>query len=106
MTFGGDGKGSGSGATTDLCNFMFPGLQTLIFQDRNGQRLLQVIYQLIEDLYSQQDLLPLEPGAVNTITIGVVWARAKSGGMTASVQLVKTYDRERRKLYLIIILIL
>ena len=24
MTYGGDGHGSGTGATTNLCNFMFP----------------------------------------------------------------------------------
>ena len=31
MTFGGDGKGSGPGATTDLCNFMFPGVSDPMF---------------------------------------------------------------------------
>ena len=41
----------------------------------------------------------LQPGAVNEITTGVVWARAKSGGQTASINLVKVYDREAQALF-------
>ena len=38
----------------------------------------------------------LSQGAVNTITTGVVWARANAGGNTASVGLVKVYDKASR----------
>ena len=41
----------------------------------------------------------LQPGAVNEITTGVVWARAKSGGQTASIALVKIYDKEAQQLF-------
>ena len=41
----------------------------------------------------------LQAGAVNKITIGVVWARANSGGQEASVTLVKVYDREAQALF-------
>tara|TARA_Y100000385_G_scaffold151416_1_gene156976 strand:- start:1655 stop:5908 length:4254 start_codon:yes stop_codon:yes gene_type:complete len=99
MTFGGDGKGSGPGATTDLCNFMFPGVSDPMFP---GQEWTEVTAgNLPADRRFLQSAGPftLEPGAVNTITTGVVWARAKAGGNEASVQLVKIYDREAQALF-------
>ena len=99
MTYGGDGKGSGPGATTDLCNFMFPGVSD---PDFSGQPWTEVTAgNLPADRRFIQSAGPftLEPGAVNTITTGVVWARAKAGGNEASVQLVKIYDREAQALF-------
>ena len=99
MTFGGNGKGSGPGATTDLCNFMFPGVSDPMFP---GQEWTEVTAgNLPADRRFLQSAGPftLEPGAVNTITTGVIWARAKAGGNEASVQLVKIYDREAQALF-------
>lgn len=41
----------------------------------------------------------LEPGAVNKVTVGVVWARASSGGPLASVELVKRVDDDAQALF-------
>lgn len=41
----------------------------------------------------------LEPGAVNDITIGAVWARAGSGGSYASVDEVRRADNKAQKLF-------
>ncbi len=41
----------------------------------------------------------LEPGAVNDITIGMVWARASSGGAWASVAEVQRADDKAQKLF-------
>jgi len=41
----------------------------------------------------------LEPGAVNDITIGAVWARAGSGGAYASVNEVRRADNKAQKLF-------
>ncbi|MBN4081667.1 hypothetical protein JYU23_00900 [bacterium AH-315-C07] len=41
----------------------------------------------------------LKSGAVNKITIGVVWARASSGGELASVALMKTADDKAQALF-------
>lgn len=41
----------------------------------------------------------LEPGAVNDITTGAVWARATSGDEYASVQMVKLADDKAQKLF-------
>ena len=99
MTYGGDGHGAGNGTTTDLCNFMFPGTSDPSF---TGQEWTEVTAgNLPADRRFLQSAGPftLEPGAVNTITTGVVWARAKSGGQTASIQLLKIYDREAQALF-------
>ena len=41
----------------------------------------------------------LNPGAVNYITVGVVWARASSGGNTGSYDLLLLADDKAQKLY-------
>lgn len=41
----------------------------------------------------------LEPGAINFITVGAVWARATSGGPTKSVELLKLADDKAQALF-------
>jgi hypothetical protein len=41
----------------------------------------------------------LAPGAVNTITVGAVWARASSGGPTQSVELLRVVDDDAQALF-------
>ncbi len=41
----------------------------------------------------------LEPGAVNTITVGAVWAQAPSGGPAASVELLRVVDDDAQALF-------
>ena len=99
MTFGGDGHGAGVGATTDECNFMFPGTSDDQFVGQEWTE--QTAGNEAADRRFLQSAGPftLQPGAVNNITTGVVWARAKSGGQTASIQLLKIYDREAQALF-------
>jgi len=99
MTFGGDGHGTGTGSTTDECNFMFPGTSDDQFTGQEWTE--QTAGNIPADRRFVQSAGPftLQPGAVNEITTGVVWARAKSGGQTASIQLLKIYDREAQALF-------
>ncbi len=99
MTYGGDGHGSGQGSTTDPCNFMFPGTSDDAFAGLEWTE--QTAGNIPADRRFLQSAGPftLQPGAVNEITTGVVWARAKSGGQTASIALVKIYDREAQALF-------
>ena len=99
MTFGGDGHGGGSGATTTECNFMFPGTSDDQFVGQEWTEQTAGNIPADRRFLQSAGAFTLEPGAVNEITIGVVWARAKSGGQTASIQLVKTYDREAQALF-------
>lgn len=41
----------------------------------------------------------LEPGAVNYITVGIVWARASTGGAFASVELLRLVDDKAQRLF-------
>ena len=99
MTYGGDGHGSGQGSTPDICNFMFPGTSDDSFNGLEWTE--QTAGNIPADRRFLQSAGPftLQPGAVNEITTGVVWARAKSGGQTASIALVKIYDREAQALF-------
>ena len=99
MTYGGDGHGGGSGATTTLCNFMFPGVSDDAFPGQEWTE--QTAGNVPADRRFLQSAGPftLEPGAVNEITTGVVWARASSGGQTASVELLKVFDKEAQALF-------
>ncbi len=99
MTFGGDGHGGGTGTTTDLCNFMFPGTSDADFQGQEWTEVTAGNVPADRRFLQSAGPFTLEPGAVNTITTGVVWARAKSGGQTASIQLLKIYDREAQALF-------
>jgi hypothetical protein len=99
MTYGGDGHGGGTGTTTDLCNFMFPGTSDADFPGQEWTEVTSGNVPADRRFLQSAGPFTLEPGAVNTITTGVVWARAKSGGQTASIQLLKIYDREAQALF-------
>ena len=92
MTFGGDGHGGGIGSTTTECNFMFPGTSDDAFIGQEWTELTAGNIPADRRFVQSAGPFTLQPGAVNEITTGVVWARAKSGGQTASVQLLKIYD--------------
>ncbi len=99
MTFGGDGHGGGQGTTPTECNFMFPGTSDDQFTGQEWTEVTAGNVPADRRFIQSAGPFTLEPGAVNEITTGVVWARAKSGGQTASIALVKTYDREAQALF-------
>jgi len=99
MTFGGDGHGSGNGSTTIECDFMFPGTSDPAFLGQEWTEVTAGNPPADRRFLQSAGPFTLAPGAVNNITTGVVWARAKSGGQTASVQLLKIYDREAQALF-------
>ncbi|GAB4250054.1 MAG: hypothetical protein Kow0079_03030 [Vicingaceae bacterium] len=111
MVFGGTGHNSSPGATTVLTNYMFPfdsdplnwatlGIpQPFLWSEEdydgagnsntpNDRRFLQ-----------SAGPFTLLPGAVNDITVGVVYARALSGGPFASVQELRTADDKAQALF-------
>ncbi len=83
ITYGGNGKGG-----ADTASYMFPGdtdpAGRATWNERNSsnqpsdRRFLQTAGSF-----------SLLPGAVNRVTIGVVWAKASSGGATGSFNLLK-----------------
>ncbi len=83
ITYGGNGKGG-----ADTASYMFPGSTDpagrSAWTERNSQN------QPSDRRFLQTaGSFSLLPGAVNRVTIGVVWAKASSGGATGSFNLLK-----------------
>ncbi len=93
ITYGGNGRGG-----SDTASFMFPGstdpagraawTERIAGNQPQDRRFLQTAGSFT-----------LLPGAVNRVTIGVVWARASSGGATGSFNLLKEASDKATTLY-------
>ncbi|MEQ8520807.1 MAG: T9SS C-terminal target domain-containing protein, partial [Vicingaceae bacterium] len=106
MVFGGQGTPGTAGATTLECDFMFP-------RDSDprhwGTQGIDPGFNWTEvtagnppgDRRFLQSAGPftLEPGAINDITVGVVWARAISGSAEASVDKLLQADSKAQALF-------
>lgn len=95
MTYGGDGTNQ----TNPTCDFMFPGDTDPNFMGQTWTE--QSAGNVPDDRRFVQSAGPftLEPGAVNNVTSGVVWARANEGGAWASVELMRLADDKAQKLF-------
>jgi hypothetical protein len=98
MTYGGNGKGSGPGATTTPCNFMFPDNTDPSFATPWTEVTAGNVAADRRFIQSA-GAFTLNPGAVNYITTGVVWAKAPTGGPLASVELLKAVDDQAQSLF-------
>ena len=94
MTYG----GNGGVATNPECDFMFPGLSDPNF-DTNWDETTAGNTPSDRRFIQSAGPFTLEPGAVNYITTGVVWARAEKGGPLASVQKLKEADQLAQTLF-------
>jgi hypothetical protein len=99
VTYGGNGT-SGS----IKCDYMFPGSSDQShFYGTNGVAVApwDETGNTPDDRRFLESAGPfvLQPGAVNTVTIGVPWARATSGGPLASVALLKGADAKAQLLF-------
>ncbi|MBI3509220.1 MAG: T9SS C-terminal target domain-containing protein [Bacteroidetes bacterium] len=100
FTYGGNAYGG-----SIVCDFMFPGDSDPQGWGTNFQP--QPLWSEASvgntpfDRRMMQSAGPftLQPGAVNYITVGAVWARASSGGPTASVNLMRTVDDKAQRLF-------
>jgi hypothetical protein len=93
VTYGGNGYGG-----SQPYNFMFPG-----DTDPNNSTVWSEISEnnTPADRRFLQSAGPftLQPGAVNYVTVGAVWARAGSGGPAASVELLRVTDDKAQSLF-------
>ena len=97
MTYGGTGWES----SNPECNFMFPDDTDPDFSNLYGPWTEITAGNDPADRRFLQSAGPftLEPGAVNYITTGVVWARASEGNNFASVELMKIADNKAQTLF-------
>ncbi|MFM8432397.1 MAG: hypothetical protein ACKOA1_06350, partial [Bacteroidota bacterium] len=110
LVYGGTGYQT---AGYDSCDFMFPGDTDPNGWGTKGVPLSQLFpWSETEPLPGAQPNTPsdrrfiqtagpftLQPGAVNYITTGVVWARSTSGGALASLKLVRLADDKAQLLF-------
>lgn len=100
LTYGGNAYG---GST--VCDFMFPGDTDPLGWGTNFVPQAYwdevVAGNLPNDRRMLQSAGPftLQPGAINYITVGAVWARAGNGGPGASVALMRTTDDKAQRLF-------
>ena len=87
MTYG----GNGGIASNPLCDFMFPGDTDPSF-DQTWDETTAGNTPSDRRFIQSAGPFTLEPGAVNYITTGVVWAQAEEGGPLASVEKMKEAD--------------
>jgi hypothetical protein len=95
ITYGGNGKG---GSAQDTASFMFPGDTDPAGRTTWTER---TAGNAPADRRFLQTAGPfsLLPGARNKVTIGVVWARASTGGATGSFNLLKQASRKAQILF-------
>ena len=98
ITYGGGGRGTGPGATTTPCEFMFPGTTDPKFS--TPWTMVTANIQPADMRWLQSaGTFTLQPGAVNYITTGVVWQRATTGGPLASVSVIRRADELAQRLF-------
>lgn len=100
ITYGGTGHLTGIS-----CNYMFPGASDPTGFGTGGSVQAPWDEASVGNIPSDRRFLQsagpftLQPGAVNTITTGLVWARATQGGNLASVTLMKGADAKAQDLF-------
>lgn len=95
MTYGDQGYT----AANPLCNYMFPGDTDPAFEGNPWTEQIAGNDAADRRFVQSAGAFTLEPGAVNTITTGVVWARASEGGAWASVEKMRIADDKAQTLF-------
>lgn len=106
MRYGGTGHISSSGADPNVeADFMFPGDSDPIGWGTGGNpqsswtEVTAGNTPFDRRFIQSSGPFTLTPGAVNNITVGVVWSRATSGGANASVETLRTADDKTQALF-------
>ncbi len=104
MQYGGNGHPI-SGGTGPLCDYMYPGDSDPCGWGQGGIKMPpwteeSADYKPVDPLMVQSSgPFTMEPGAVNDLTIGVVWARSYDGGLMASVNKMLLADEKAQRLF-------
>jgi len=105
FVYGGTGHTSDPAATSVECDFTFPGDSDQLNWGTGG--IPQAPWDEVGEANPKGDRrflqsagpFTLEPGALNNITVGVVWARAVNGNNLASVEALKVADQKAQALF-------
>jgi hypothetical protein len=95
MSYGGDGRDPNN----PPCNYMFPGLTDPDFPSTNWTEVTAGNTPEDRRFLQSAGKFTLQPGAVNYITTGVVWARTSTGGPEGSISLMKLADAKAQAIF-------
>ncbi|MCB0400515.1 MAG: T9SS C-terminal target domain-containing protein [Flavobacteriales bacterium] len=106
MVWGGNGNAASSGGTV-LADLLFPGDSDPLFWSTQGISAAPAIWTEASAGNQPGDRrflesagpFTLEPGAVNDLTVGVVWARAVSGDNLSSINVMRVADDKAQALF-------
>lgn len=106
MVWGGNGNAASSGGTV-LADLLFPGDSDPLFWSTKGVAASPANWSEAGEGNPEGDRrflqsagpFTLKPGAVNDLTVGVVWARALSGDNTSSVEVLRVADDKAQALF-------
>ena len=110
MYYGGLGYTGSNGVTTTLSDYMFPGTSDPLHWSTQGEDMSGPYPNgWDESTYNNpsgdrrfvQSAGPftLRPGAINNITVGIVYGRSTDGGLMASVEAMKRADTKAQALF-------
>lgn len=94
LTFGGNAYGG-----SQVTDFMFPGDTDPAHPSTIWSEISENNTPADRRMIQSAGPFTLEPGAVNYVTVGAVWARAGSGGPAASVDLLRVTDDKAQSLF-------
>ncbi len=99
MTFGGDGHGSGSGATTDQCDYMFPGTTDPVFPNQLWTEATVGNIPADRRFLMSAGPVDLTPGDVYELDYAFVFAWDSTNANGGSVPLLFSYTEQIQDFY-------
>ncbi|MFA6352302.1 MAG: hypothetical protein WCW86_08260, partial [Bacteroidales bacterium] len=105
MVYGGNGHPNSGGQVGMYADFMFPRDSDPCGWGQGGIPMPVWTEETAGNEYGDRRLVQssgpfvLEPGAVNDITLGIVWARSYDGGLLASVDKMLQSDEKAQRLF-------
>lgn len=106
MLYGGAGFENSSGVTTTPSTYMFPGDSDPLGWATGGEIVNSNWSELTEEnppgdrrFVQSAGSFTLKPGAVNSITVGIVYARGLDGDLLSSVRALKRADTKAQALF-------
>ncbi|MCB9361114.1 MAG: T9SS C-terminal target domain-containing protein [Flavobacteriales bacterium] len=107
MSWGGDGTGLASSGTGVECDLIFPGDSDPLLWSTQGASVSPTVWSEVTEGNTPADRrflqsagpFTLKPGAINDLTVGIVYARATSGNNEASITYLQIADDKAQALF-------
>ncbi len=110
MYYGGLGYMGSIGVTTTLSDYMFPGTSDPLHWSTGGEDMSSLFPNGWDEstdnnpsgdrrFVQSAGPFTLRPGAINNITVGIVYGRSTEGGLMASVEAMKRADTKAQALF-------